>query len=177
MVFFLVQVFLNRISISDEVEIPFRFKSQILTSFSSPTPKQQLSWIWFIFYLWMSFVCVSRWFSGKASTFQCRRCSKIPGSGRFPEVGNGSPLQYSCWDNPMNKGDYPWTVHGLASYSPWDHKELAMTEQLSTHIVYRKNMNNWTPRPRIGEFQYPGSPLFPVISYSSPTEANCPEFC
>ena len=115
------------------MEIPFRFKSQILTSFSSPTPKQQLSWIWFIFYLWMSFVCVSRWFSGKASTFQCRRCSKIPGSGRFPEVGNGSPLQYSCWDNPMNKGDYPWTVHGLASYSPWDHKELAMTEQLSTH--------------------------------------------
>ena len=28
----------------------------------------------------------------------------IPGSGRFPGVGNGNPLQYSCLENSMNKG-------------------------------------------------------------------------
>ena len=28
----------------------------------------------------------------------------IPGSGRFPGEGNGTPLQYSCLDNPMNGG-------------------------------------------------------------------------
>ena len=28
----------------------------------------------------------------------------IPGSGRFPEEGNGSPLQCSCLKNPMDRG-------------------------------------------------------------------------
>jgi len=29
----------------------------------------------------------------------------IPGSGRFPGRGNGNPLQYSCLENPMDRGD------------------------------------------------------------------------
>ena len=28
----------------------------------------------------------------------------IPGSGRCPEEGNGNPLQYSCLENPMDRG-------------------------------------------------------------------------
>ena len=28
----------------------------------------------------------------------------IPGLGRFPEEGTGNPLQYSCLDNPMDRG-------------------------------------------------------------------------
>ena len=28
----------------------------------------------------------------------------IPGLGRSPGGGNGNPLQYSCWDNPMDRG-------------------------------------------------------------------------
>ena len=28
----------------------------------------------------------------------------IPGLGRSPEVGNGNPLQYSCLENPMDRG-------------------------------------------------------------------------
>ena len=31
----------------------------------------------------------------------------IPGSGRSPGEGNGSPLQYSCLENPMNRGVRP----------------------------------------------------------------------
>ena len=38
----------------------------------------------------------------------------IPGSGRFPGVGNGNLFQYSCWDNPMDRGTWQATVHGLA---------------------------------------------------------------
>ena len=38
----------------------------------------------------------------------------IPGSGRFPEEGNGSPLQYSCLENPMDRGAWRATVHGVA---------------------------------------------------------------
>ena len=38
----------------------------------------------------------------------------IPGSGRSLEEGNGNPLQYSCLDNPMDRGA-PWViVHGVA---------------------------------------------------------------
>ena len=38
----------------------------------------------------------------------------IPGSGRSPGKGNGNPLQYSCLGNPMDKGAWQATVHGVA---------------------------------------------------------------
>ena len=37
----------------------------------------------------------------------------ISGSGRFPEEGNGNPLQYSCLENPMDRGTCQATVHGV----------------------------------------------------------------
>ena len=38
----------------------------------------------------------------------------IPGSGRVPGEGNGYPLQYSCLENSMDRGDWQVTVHGVA---------------------------------------------------------------
>ena len=38
----------------------------------------------------------------------------IPGSGKFPGEGNGNPLQYSCLENPMDRGAWWATVHGIA---------------------------------------------------------------
>ena len=38
----------------------------------------------------------------------------IPGLGRSPGEGNGSPLQYSCLENPMDRGDWQATTHGVA---------------------------------------------------------------
>ena len=38
----------------------------------------------------------------------------IPGSGRSPGGGNGNPFQYSCQDNPMERGVWQATVHGFA---------------------------------------------------------------
>ena len=38
----------------------------------------------------------------------------IPVSGRSPGEGNGNPLQYSCMENPMNRGAWQATVHGVA---------------------------------------------------------------
>ena len=35
----------------------------------------------------------------------------IPGLGRFPGGGHGNPLQYSCLENPMNRGALQGTVH------------------------------------------------------------------
>ena len=37
----------------------------------------------------------------------------IPGSGRFPRGRNGSPLKYSCLGNPMDRGAWRVTVHGV----------------------------------------------------------------
>ena len=37
----------------------------------------------------------------------------IPGSGRSSEEGNGNPLQYSCLGNPMDRGAWWATVHGI----------------------------------------------------------------
>ena len=38
----------------------------------------------------------------------------IPGSGRSPREGNGNPLQYSCLENPMDRGTLRATVQGVA---------------------------------------------------------------
>ena len=37
----------------------------------------------------------------------------IPGSGRSPGGGNGNPLQYSCPENPMDRGAWWVEVHGV----------------------------------------------------------------
>ena len=39
----------------------------------------------------------------------------IPGSGRSPGEGNGKLLQYSCLGNPMDRGAWQATVHGLTN--------------------------------------------------------------
>ena len=38
----------------------------------------------------------------------------LPGSGISPGIGNGNALQYSCLRNPMDKGAWWATVHGVA---------------------------------------------------------------
>ena len=40
-----------------------------------------------------------------------RDVGPIPGSGRSPGVGNGNQLQYSCLENPMDRGAWQATVH------------------------------------------------------------------
>ena len=41
---------------------------------------------------------------GKASVYNVRDLGSIPGLGRFPGEGNGNPLQYSCLENPLDRG-------------------------------------------------------------------------
>ena len=38
----------------------------------------------------------------------------IPGLGRSPGEGNGNPFQYSCLENPMDRGAWWTTIHGVA---------------------------------------------------------------
>ena len=41
---------------------------------------------------------------GKASAYNVGDLGSIPGSGRSPGEGNGNPPQYSCLENPMDRG-------------------------------------------------------------------------
>ena len=49
----------------------------------------------------------------KESACNAEAPDSIPGSGRSPGEGNGNPLQYSCLENPMDRGDWRATVHGI----------------------------------------------------------------
>ena len=51
----------------------------------------------------------------------------VPGLGRSPGEGNGNQLQYSCLENPMDRGALWVTVHGVA-------QSRDMTEQLNKTI-------------------------------------------
>ena len=51
---------------------------------------------------------------GKDSTCNAGDSGSIPGLGRSPGEGSGSPLQYSCLKNSMDRGAWRAIVHGVA---------------------------------------------------------------
>ena len=55
----------------------------------------------------------------------------IPGLGRYPGEGNGTPLQYSCPENPMDRGASQVTVHGV----------VRVGHDLATKERERENVN------------------------------------
>ena len=64
---------------------------------------------------------------GKACVYNAGDPGSIHGWGRSPGEGNGNPLQYSCLENPMDRGAWRSTVHGVT--------ESDTTEQLQVQIL------------------------------------------
>ena len=54
---------------------------------------------------------------GKESACNAGDTGSIPELGRSPGEGNGYPLQYSCLENPTDRGAWWATVHGVAKRS------------------------------------------------------------
>ena len=54
---------------------------------------------------------------GKESACSAGDQGSIPRSGTSPREGNGNPLQYSCLDNFMDRGDWQAIVHGVTRSS------------------------------------------------------------
>ena len=51
----------------------------------------------------------------KESACSAGNLGLIPGSGRSPGEGNGNPLQYSCLENPMDRGTWLAIIHGITA--------------------------------------------------------------
>ena len=62
-----------------------------------------------------------------ANTGASRDMGLIPRLGRFPGGGNGKLIQYSCLENPMDRGAWQATVHGVT-------KSRTLLKCLSMHI-------------------------------------------
>ena len=85
-----------------------------------------LSWLDFLALLWiMGFPGSS---VGKESTCNAGDLGSIPGLGRSPGGGHGNPLQYSCLENPMDRGAWQAAVHGVT-------KSRTRLSNLAQHIV------------------------------------------
>ena len=63
-----------------------------------------------------------------ANAGDVRDMVSIPGSGRSPGGEHGNPLQYSCLENPMDRGAWLATVHG-AIKSQTRLSDLACTQE------------------------------------------------
>ena len=72
--------------------------------------------------------CLPWWLSGKQPPDNAGHMCSTPGSGRSPGEGNDNPLQYSCPENPMDRGAQWATVHGV--------KESDMTVTKTTMMTY-----------------------------------------
>ena len=64
-----------------------------------------------------------------ASTGDIRDVGSIPGSGRSLREGNSNPLQYSCLENPMDRGGWWATVHRVI-------KNQTQLEQVSRQKMF-----------------------------------------
>ena len=56
---------------------------------------------------------------GKESACRAGDLDSVPGLGRFLGEGNGNSLQYSCLKNPIDRGAWWATVHGVAESQTW----------------------------------------------------------
>ena len=72
-----------------------------------------------------------------ANAEDVRDAGSILGSGRSPGGGHGNPLQYSCLENPMDRGAWWATVHGVAESAT----EQGGTNETETETETKAKLN------------------------------------
>ena len=77
----------------------------------------------------MVYLCNGILFNHKKSQI----LGSIPGSGRSPGGGHGNPLQYFCLKNPMDRGNWQATIHGITK--SWTRLSLHTHTHTHTHTT------------------------------------------
>ena len=73
----------------------------------------------------------------------------IHGSGRFPGEGNGNPLQYPCLENPMDRGTWQATIHGITKRSNTAERLTLQTSDLDSHSPGHWTLGIKTPHEAV----------------------------
>ena len=100
-----------------------------------------------------------RWLSGKETACQHRkhrRCGFSLWLGRSPGGGNGSPLQCSCLENPMDRGAWRATVHRVAESHMTEHSTHANSQDASAGVA-------WVHGPSVCGRSHPWPSLPPLF--------------
>ena len=114
------------------------------------TVNKQVPWCKFPGALWM---CQRSAFpggsDGKESTCNVTDLGSVPGLGRSPGEGNGNPLQYSCLENPMDRGAWWATVHRVTWSWTWLSNYTTTTDVskicMFSEKVYKHRIQ-WNPK-------------------------------
>ena len=113
------------------------------------------------------------WLSSKESSCNAgdvEDSSSIPGSGRSPRGGNGNLLQYSCLENPMDRGAWQATVHRVArsqiQLSDWvhthSHRHTHTHMPKLAYLNWYTHLSPWSLITRL-QTMGPEHPLLPEL--------------
>ena len=126
-----------------EVTPPTSFPSSLL----STTASLSLSALWSIaFMITTPYRGLPWWFSGKESACNAGDLGSIPGLGISPERGNGNPLQYSCLENPVDRGPRHATVQRVTNRCNWACIHSHFIEKwpfLLSSFLFFSSTNHW----------------------------------
>ena len=119
------------------------------------------------------------WLSGRESACNVGDPGWIPGLGRSPGEGHGNPLQYSCLENPMDRG--VWKAEGLrvAQSQTWL-KLLSRSSRSIPHWMVRgeqHELGDWHWHIYTTDTKYQFSPvqsLSLVLTFCNPMDCGTP---
>ena len=105
---------------------------------------------WILLFFFLMLECYSTWIIGKESACNAgdvKDTDSIPRWEDSPGEGNGNPLQYSCLENPMNRGAWRDTVHGVSKswtrLSHWTCTHFVDLRLLCWFQVYNKMIQGY----------------------------------
>ena len=96
----------------------------------------------------MFYSCIRTWqFNIHDNAGDARGTGLIPGLGRSPGGRHGNPLQYSCLENPMDRGDWWAMVHRVT-------KSWTQLSQLNTHAIIKMPEADWHKQQKLISSQF-----------------------